>query len=131
MKEFLEFYELVARAILPYFIGLGIVGSLVIMYSSMYFCYRYFIHTGEILVWGVRNDDKIDTIWREKFDRKGLPAGWGMALLLSAMLLLATWLSAWVWPITFLFSLPLLIMIAFGYQKRKKTAFLQKLKGQE
>lgn len=130
MKEFFEFYEMVARAVLPYFFALGVIGGLVILYSSMYFCYRYFIQTGHILVWGGSNEE-LDRIWRDKFDRKGLPIGWGIAIIMLVIVLGLSWLSAWIWPVTFLFTLPLLIMIAFGYRTRKKTAFLQKLKGEQ
>lgn len=131
MKEFLEFYETAARAVLPYFMALGVLGCFVIMYESMHFCYRYFIHSGNVLVWGVHDDNDLDRLWKDKFDKKGLPVGWGIAIILCLLLLAVSWLSAWIWPVTFLFTLPLLVMIAIGYRTRKKTAFLQKLKGGE
>ncbi len=62
MKGFFDFYETVAQTVMPYFLAIGVMGSLVLLYNSMHFCYRYFIHTGNILVWGSTDEDGLDRL---------------------------------------------------------------------
>jgi hypothetical protein len=130
VKEFFEAYVTVAHFLTPIFAGIGIGICLWVLSMSLRFTYLYFVQTGKMVLWGAENRN-IEEVWVRKLDRRGLPFGWGLALTISGFVILATWVSIWIWPITVLVTLPMLCIVLLGWRARKKTAFLQKLKGEE
>lgn len=106
-----------------------------LIYESLRFNYRHYLKYGEfVLLWGER-DDPDRTTHRKEIAKEMkvteddfLP--WFSSLAMSVIVFLFLLAVVFLWPITFIIIVPLLIVRGFAYRKRQKISFTQKLKGE-
>lgn len=106
-----------------------------LMFNSLRFNYRHYLEYGEFVIcWGDdgNNNEKKDRRLRISKEIKAEEdfVSWLAALLMSLVVLAIAAAIAYLWPITIVLVMPLMLVRLIGYRKRKKIAFTQKLKGE-
>lgn len=106
-----------------------------LIWGSLKFNYHHYLQHGEfVLLWGDDGDDhtkkqiRIDLAKELKIEADF--ASWFAALAMSLFLLIMWAATAYLWPITCILVIPLMIVRLIGYRKRQKIEFTQKLKGE-